>query len=188
MFSRKKKSSEDEADINAELSDVIGTTPPERRGIVLPFIVALLLSGLLAAQYFWFFQRDQILQNRQIRPTLDWACAVLNCRVPTTRSLKDFTIVQRHLSQHRDRDNALLAHILFENAAFFAQPYPYLELVFVDENQRPVAARRFAPSEYLDDDKRIKQDMPPQQSVHVKLEMLEILPAMHTYGFKINFL
>lgn len=167
----------------------LDSTP--KRSVLPPFLFALLLSAVLAGQYLWFFERDRVLQHPQARPLLEQACAWVSawrlCRLPQTQDLSRIQVTRRFVSKHDTVPGAMLAHIIFENAAEFPQPYPLLELTFHNDHKQVVAVRRFTPAQYLDDPDRAAAPMPSGQAVHVKLEFYETVAAMHTYGFTIEF-
>ena len=168
-----------------------GMEPRPRRGWFLPLLFALLLGALLAGQYAWFFERDRLLQDPRSRPLLEQACAWVArwtpCTLPVTRALERIKVTQRYVAKHETVDGAVLVHILFQNTADFPQPYPLLELSFHDNNEQTIGVRRFSPVDYLDSTERAQSLMPPGQEVHVKLEFRDLVPAMHTYGFTIDF-
>jgi hypothetical protein len=185
MFGKKNKNPDlDKALHETGLDDL----PPARAGVILPFFMALLFAALLFGQYLWFFRPALILQNIHARPALELICDLAECSLPPTRDLNRMEVIQRHVDRHSQIEKALLAHILFQNNAFFPQPYPWLELRFHDEHKKTVAVRRFAPEDYLDTPARASHLLPPLQPVHIKLEFFETVKDMHTYGFEIHFL
>ena len=137
-------------------------------------IMVILLSATFAGQAMWFWQRDQILQHPQIRFWLDRFCYSFLCTLPPTRDLKSF-YMQEHVAQiHPDMKDVIQFEATFLNQAFFSQPYPDLQLTFEDSNNNPFAQRRFKPSEYLPVPPQKNQQMRPQASVHIRLELIDM--------------
>lgn len=156
--------------------------------LLLNGLLVLLLSISLAGQYLWFTRPDYLLQHAQIRPVLVQACNLIGCELPATRDIQAMMVQERHMGKHPDASGAVLVQFNFLNRAHFPQPYPNISLRFEDENKHLIAGRVFTPSEYLGDSLQAQQAMPSQSPVYVKLELHNIVPNMHTYGFHIDFL
>lgn len=159
-----------------------------KRGIFLPLLASILLFLLFAAQYFWFYERNWVLQNPHIRPLLQTTCDLFSCTLPVTRNPALMQVTERYMNKHKEVDDAVVVQIIFENSAFFPQAYPYLQVKFTDQHDQIIAMRRFSPAEYLGDDKLAAGLLQPKRPVHVKLEFSNAVEDMHSYGFDINFL
>jgi predicted Zn finger-like uncharacterized protein len=107
------------------------------------FFAALLV---LAAQFFYFESRN-LAQNAAVRPRLEQACAVLGCRLPVYRNIRELDILHSALQLKADRNYRLQAALV--NRAGFAQAYPQLKLILTDFNGDSFAERIFLPQEYL---------------------------------------
>ncbi|MCP4701167.1 MAG: DUF3426 domain-containing protein [Gammaproteobacteria bacterium] len=151
-------------------------------------LAGLLLLACLAGQFFWFMQRDMVLQHPLARPWLESVCRTLGCVLPPTRNLNSIQVSERYVNKHPDIKNAVLVHIKFQNTGPFPQAYPLLQLGFAKENEQVFGLRRILPSEYLADPHAAALQMPPQELVHVKLEFENLVESMHTYSFSIDFL
>ncbi len=151
--------------------------PPRGRSwksfFFLSFIV-ILLAATLAVQVIWFWQPDRILQDPQIRPWLDRFCYTLLCTLPTTRDLESFYMQNNIARVHPEVDKAIQFEATFVNSAFFPQPYPELQLTFEDFNGNPLAQRRFKPAKYLPQPPGKNQQMRPNASVHIKLDLADM--------------
>lgn len=133
-------------------------------------IMVIFLSAALGGQTIWFWQRDKVLQHPDIRPWLERFCYTFLCNLPITRDLNRF-YMQEHVARiHPEKKEVIQFQATFINNATFSQPYPDLQLTFIDINGHPLAQHRFKPSEYLSDFNPKKQ-MRPQASVHLKLEL-----------------
>ena len=146
-------------------------------------IIVLLLA--LAAQYVWF-NRDTLAANDRWRPELERFCAVLKCRLPLRSDIGQLAILSRDVRQHPVAENALLINASFENRADFVQPYPVFEISFTDTTGKAVAARRFLPAEYLDDEVLRESGLPAATPVQVVLEVLD--PGDQAVSFQFGFL
>jgi len=137
-------------------------------------IVVILMSALLVGQSMWFWQRDKVLQHPQIRPWLEKFCYTFLCVLPPTQDLSSFYMKQ-HVSQiHPKLKDVIQFEATFTNTATFPQPYPDLQLTFEDSNGKPLAQRRFKPSEYLLTVPHPNQQMLAKALVHIKLELADM--------------
>lgn len=150
-------------------------------------LFGLLLLAVLVAQYFWFTQRDFVLQHAQVRPVLATVCQYAGCQLPTTRDLRQLHISKNFMGKHETEPDAVLLHFIFSNQAAFPQPYPGLEIRFEDENEKVIGIRRLAPKDYVNADVDVLT-LPPHQPVHVSLELQNVIDDMHTFGFSVHFL
>ena len=127
-------------------------SPGDSRGLVWGAGVALAVAGLcvqVLVHRFDSWNRDPFL-----RPVYGAACALLPCASPTSRPARDIAV--RDIAV---RDIAVRAHprivggVVVEaavrNEASFSQPFPRLELRLSNAAGEVVAARRFAPAQYL---------------------------------------
>ncbi|MDM8548345.1 zinc-ribbon and DUF3426 domain-containing protein [Candidatus Venteria ishoeyi] len=176
------KELEDELDVASVTVQSTG-----RRSLFTWSLLALLLSATLVLQYLWFTRPDVILQEPHIRPWLDKGCLLLDCKLPPTRDVQAFHISKNYMNQHPDKDNAVLLHFIFENTAIFKQAYPSLELRFEDENKQLIGIRRLSPTQYLDTAQASKP-LWPGEPVHVNLELKNLVPNMHTFGYSVRFM
>jgi len=150
-------------------------------------LLGLLLLAVLVAQYFWFTQRDTVLQHAQVRPVLETICQYANCTLPATRDLQQLKITNNSMDKHDAQPGAVSLHFIFSNQATFPQPYPGLEVRFEDENKKVIGIRRLAPKDYLNADVDV-MNLLPHQPVHVALELKNAVDDMHTFGYSIHFL
>ncbi|MDM8569024.1 DUF3426 domain-containing protein [Thiotrichales bacterium HSG1] len=134
-------------------------------------LMVILFGIILAGQYMWYWQSDKILQHQKIRPWLEKVCYNFLCELPPTYDGASF-LMQNHIAQvHSEANNTIQFEATFTNTATFPQPYPHLQLTFEDYNGKPLAQRNFKPAEYLQHSLTKVQQMRPQASVHVKLEL-----------------
>ncbi|OQW93098.1 MAG: hypothetical protein BWK79_12945 [Beggiatoa sp. IS2] len=155
------------------------------------FLISILLVGLFLGQYMWLTQRDEILQNPQLRPWLQRFCYNFLCTLPETRDLANFHIENRDVRTHPTIADAIQVEITFSNRAVFSQPYPDLQLTFEDTNGVAIAGRRFKPEEYLSKE-FLDKEMKSGASVHIKLELVDMAKVIQgnnlVKGFRFDFL
>lgn len=137
-------------------------------------VVALLLVAVLVGQYFWFMQRDMVLQHPTVRPLLTDACTLIGCRLPETRDPAAFRIENHVVRSHPELGQALQFDATFVNTAAFAQPYPVLKLTFENLAGSPIAQRYFKPNEYLNLPNIEQQTVPSGGAVHAQIELLDL--------------
>lgn len=132
-------------------------------------LMVVFLSTTLAGQILWFWQRDLVLQNPQLRPCLVRFCDTFLCELPPTRNLKSFQIQNHRL---RLQSDWIQVEMTFINNATFPQAYPDLQLIFEDINGNAIAQQRFKPADYL--------AFPPskfqQMAAHASVEFKVYLP------------
>ncbi len=165
-----------------------GATRQTVAGVAVSLLMALVLTAALVGQYAWYMQRDWVLQHPTLRPWLESACQLAQCALPVTRNPSEFSVEKSFLEAHSQTPDAVLMHFTFSNRGSYPQPYPWLEVSFADENEREVGVRRFAPAEYLGRANVAQELMPPGGQAHVKLEMQNVIEAMHSAAFHIHFL
>lgn len=140
-------------------------------------LIALLCVTLLAGQYLWFTQPELILQQPQVHPWLQRFCYVFLCTLPSTRDPEQFHFKQMPSLQIQENNPAVIQiDAVFVNQAPFAQPYPILELTFKNLEGIAIAQRHFTPETYLPAEYDIKE-MNPQDSVHIRLKIVNTEPA-----------
>ena len=151
---------------------------------------------MLAGQYL-IFHFDNLSRDPRWRPAFAEACAVAGCTLPPkvdANLLRGTNLVVR---SHPRFDNALVVDALLFNEASWPQPFPELELTFVDLQGQPVAQRRFHADEYLRGELAGAVAMPIRTPVHVSLEIvdpgrkavsyhLRLLPAAETPAARLS--
>jgi predicted Zn finger-like uncharacterized protein len=150
------------------------------------FIFALLLLGLLVTQYYWVKQPHFILQHEKIRPVLNHFCEYVGCQLPATQRVKAFRVVNKHLNQHNHDVNAVSLRFMFKNTAQFPQPYPGIEIRFEDANGQTMGMRQLLPTEYMSS-WQIGQQISAGGQISVRLDFVNIVDNLHTFGYQISF-
>ena len=137
---------------------------------------SLLLLLALTAQTAYFLRDTLSTQWPQSRPLFEQACALLGCSLSLPRNLDQLQIVGSDLQT--EAGGRLRLVLTLGNRADHTQAWPVLVLTLTDQAGRPLARRSFAPSEYLDDSRRIEAGMPPrsEQPLSLPLSVRDIAP------------
>jgi len=145
-------------------------------------VASALLLVLLLAQSAYFLRDTLVSRLPQTRPAFEQACAVLGCTLSLPKNLALLQIVGSDLKT--EAGGRLSLTLTLGNRAGHAQAWPIFELTLTDLRDRPIARRSFAPSEYLDDARRIEAGIPAQSEQTLKLELAT--RDLAAAGFKIR--
>lgn len=135
----------------------------------------ILLIGLLAQTTY--FLRDPLASRfPALRPALAGACDALGCTLALPRNPALLRIVGSDLQT--EASGRLKLTLTLGNRAAHAQAWPVLVLTLMDQRNRPLARRSFAPSEYLGDAQRIAAGIPPrsEQGLSLPLNVRNLSP------------
>jgi hypothetical protein len=134
------------------------------------------LLVVLLAQTSYFLRDSLVARWPQGRPAFEQACAVLGCSVSLPQNLAQLQIIGTDLQT--ETPSRLKLVLTLGNRADQAQAWPVLVLTLTDQRERPLARRSFAPSEYLDDPRRIAAGIPPrsEQPLSLPLTVRDVAP------------
>ncbi|MDP2110702.1 MAG: zinc-ribbon and DUF3426 domain-containing protein [Thiobacillus sp.] len=145
-------------------------------------VASALLLVLVLTQSAYFLRDTLVSRLPQTRPAFEQACAVLGCTLSLPKNLALLQIVGSDLKT--EAGGRLSLTLTLGNRAGHAQAWPIFELTLTDLRDRPIARRSFAPSEYLDDARRIEAGIPAQSEQTLKLELAT--RDLAAAGFKIR--
>ncbi len=140
------------------------------------------MAVLLIAQISWL-QFHRLNKTEPYRSYYSVACAIFGCQLPPLNDRASIHAVNLVVRSHPRRSNALVVDAVLQNAAEFPQSFPALDLIFTDVQDKAVAARRFAPQEYLGGEMAGKNNMPSKQPIHIALEIAD--PGPQAVGYRI---
>lgn len=83
------------------------------------------------------------------RPVYRAACALLPCTLPMTGPAREVAVLDVAVRAHPSVAGALVVEAAVRNESTSSQPFPQLELRLSNVAGEVVAARRFAPAQYL---------------------------------------
>jgi len=112
--------------------------------------VATALAFVLLTGQILYWQFAEWSKTETMRPLYTGLCSVLGCELPARRSLRDLQSRKLAVRSHPEIEGALLVDALIINEANFEQPFPIIELQFMDMAQDVVGAYRLEPITYLD--------------------------------------
>ncbi len=122
-------------------------SPGDLRGLVWGAGIALAVAALcvqVLAHKFDTWSRDPFL-----RPVYGAACALLPCALPISRPARHFVVRDVAVRTHPRIEGGVVVEAALRNEASFSQRFPRLELRLSNAAGEVVAARRFAPAQYL---------------------------------------
>lgn len=159
------------------------TSTPSRRRWWLG-VAALAIMLLIQVLYA---ERERLLAIPTYRGWAESACRVLGCEIPgSNQTLEGLALVSRDIRKHPTVEGALLITATLANRSERVRAYPVLELRLSDLDERPIAMRRFRPSEYVSDRARIANGMPPDTTLPVEFEVVD--PGPEAVAFEFRFL
>ena len=138
----------------------------ERRAIAVP--VVIVLCGLFLSLIAWI-QFPQLSKQEPYRSLYASACSVLGCELSPLVDRSAIRATNLVVRTHPVDESLLMVDTVLTNTAKFAQPFPYLDLVFLTESNQVKAARRLKPADYLAGELAGKEVMPTRQPVRVGL-------------------
>ena len=142
-------------------------------------LAILLLLQLLYSSRAWFMEQPFTAKVSQD------ICAFIGCEISTPRDVKKIRVLSRSVYSHPNLPDLLIISSSIQNDAPFDQPYPLLEISFLNSASEIVALRRFTPEEYMSN-KKISQLMssgtPEEFSVHIAD------PGKEAVNFQFRFL
>ncbi|MGO2355390.1 MAG: zinc-ribbon and DUF3426 domain-containing protein [Marinomonas foliarum] len=130
------------------------------------FFATLFGAALLTAQIAMHFF-DEGSRSSNFRSLYRTLCSYSGCVLPGFEDISAITIQHVRIQSHPTIPNTLLVNAIITNTSDFSQPMPKIALEFFDLNGQPVAARLFAPSDYLHKDFLDITYMPPNTPIHL---------------------
>ncbi len=140
------------------------------------------ITLLFQIAYFKFNYFSRVEPYRSVYAIM---CPVLNCKVPSLVDTTQISATNLVVRVHPQAENALMVDAIILNKAPFAQPFPDLKLAFSTVDEIPVSSRRFSPKEYLGGELAGMKYIPPNQPVHITLELVDPGPDAVNYHMSI---
>ena len=155
-------------------------------GNVVALRVATALAFVLLAGQILYWQFADWSKTDTMRPVYAQLCNVLGCELPVRRSVRDLQSRKLAVRSHPDKEGSLLVDALIVNEAHFEQPFPVIELQFMDINQQVVRSYRLEPGEYLDGE-LLGSDalMAVRTPVHIDIDILD--PGPKAVNYQLQF-
>lgn len=188
----------------AQVPDAVATPAASAPGLSPAVIQALLLQEdraapgrrwawgsaagvalLMLAGQWMYLQYPQLDAYPVLQSTLRHLCDALGCALPLPRAPDRIEVTERSVRTHPRVADALLVEVTFVSRAELPIAYPILELLLADVSGNRVAARRFAPAEYLPEGADTARGLTPGQPLQVTLEL--VAPRTETVSFQFEF-
>jgi predicted Zn finger-like uncharacterized protein len=150
-----------------------------------PWLLGSTALALSLLAQIGYAKRAPLLQNAQLRPWFDMACASLGCRLPPRHDAARLTLLSRDIRPHPSVPNALIISASLRNDAAFTQAFPDVEIDLSDLDENRIAMRRFHPQEYLGDARTIGAGMAPGTTTALVFEVAD--PGKNAVAFEFKF-
>lgn len=137
--------------------------------------------NLLIGSGVWI-EREALIQNTYVRPSLAVACDYLHCQLPAYRDPEKIIVQQHQLTTDPSNDRHLQLHAVIENAGAYAQPLADLELIIDDLQGNSVNTVTFKPKEFAPTDPNLL--LAPGQTLHISLILTEATPSIFSYELR----
>lgn len=148
------------------------------------YLSLLALCLLLLIQLFYSY-RTKLLENPSTRGIAQLVCDWMACELGTVRHLDQIKLLSHTVYTHPNTPNVLIINTSIQNNASSPQPYPMLEVSFLNPKAEVVALRRFNPEEYLSKEQQ-GQLMPPKTPQEFSLNIED--PGKDAVRFQLRFL
>ena len=171
----------EEEDLRAVLVDDGGEGRGRHTGAMVA--ASLVLIALLAGQFAWG-ERYRLVRQPGLRPLVETFCHRLGCELPLPHDPELIDMAGREVRDHPAVDGVLLINAAFVNRAAWPQAWPWFQVSFSDVSGNIIAARRFAPREYLGAARDPSRGMAPGERVQISLEVVDPGPRASSFQFE----
>lgn len=151
-------------------------------GTALLALAILISSGALVIQYA-YYNRDNLVKIKDLRPWLQQMCDIGGCVLPAPKDTSLIVLSGKNIFTHPNTENALMISATIVNQASFVQEFPIIELRFENVRGKTIAGRRFHAKEYLGIPAEQISQMQPETPVNFNLEIKDPGNEMVSYEF-----
>lgn len=148
-------------------------------------IVLLAIVGVVHGSYVL---RAQLIEFPALEGWMAAICGLYDCRLQTPAAYRVLTVEARRLAADPDEEQRLVLDAVLYHAGAWRLAYPDVELTLRDLNGRVTARERFAPQQYVVDNRvqaRLEAGIEPGARVPLRLELPE--PAAGGESFTLTF-
>jgi predicted Zn finger-like uncharacterized protein len=157
-------------------------TPPQPPSRAWWFGVVL-LGFVLALEAAYAYRGPLAQRYPALRPSLESACARLQCTVPFAREESQLKLEDSELLEVPGKPNEIALGARIRNLASVAQEYPYLELTLTDLTGQAALRRVLRPTDYLGRPVSLGEVLPP--GVEVALQLRLETPRIKATGYEL---
>lgn len=148
------------------------------------YLSLLALCLLLLIQLFYSY-RTKLSEHPSTREFTQTVCSWVGCQLDKVRHLDQIKLLSHTVYTHPNTPNVLIINTSIQNNAANPQPYPLLEVSFLNQKSEVVALRRFTPEEYLNKEQQ-NQLMPAKTPKELSLNIED--PGKDAVRFQLRFL
>jgi predicted Zn finger-like uncharacterized protein len=136
----------------------------------------VLLAFVLGLELAYAFRGPIAQRYPALRPTLESACARLQCTVPWSREEALLKLEESELLEVPGKPNEIALGARIRNLASVAQDYPHLEVTLTDLSGQAAVRRVFRPTDYLGRPVMQGEVLPPgvEVALQLRLETLRV--------------
>ena len=139
-------------------------------------VIALIATvGLQAAAAF----KLDLIPKQYQDPICEW----IACTLETPRAVDKIEVLNRSIYTHPTEAQALMVTLTVINRAQFSQPYPIIQLRFLNLAGEVIAARQFSANHYLDGKLFANGLMTSSTPVSIQLEVHDVGEEVVSYDF-----
>lgn len=143
-----------------------------------------LLALLLVAQLAWA-DRVELFRNPSTQAWVAQFCRTVPCNLPLIKDTARLELLSRDVRPDPNAVGTLTITATVRNNAAFRQPWPVVVVELNDLDNKPVAMRRFRPSEYMTDPARRAAGIAPGATAVVAFEVAD--PGRRAIAFQFDF-
>ena len=179
--------SQEEPTLNLQFErDEISFTEEKPKTKVWPWLIGcIFLLACLMAQIAWL-QFDEWSTKLPYQSYYANACKILGCQLAKVEDITQIRSTHLVVRSHPEEKNALIVDAIIANNADFQQPFPNIELIFLDIKGKPIASRAFQPSEYVKGQLFGETMMPAKQSIQLSLAIVD--PGEKAVNYRLQIL
>ena len=142
-----------------------------------------LLACLLLLELAYAFRGPLAQRYPTLRPTLESACARLDCNVPWAREEGMLKLEDSELLEVPGKPSEIALGARIRNLASVAQEYPHLELTLTDITGQAALRRVLRPTDYLGRPLAHGEVLPP--GVEIALQLRLETPRIKATGYEL---
>ena len=141
-------------------------------------LTILVLIALVSLQVVAAIKVD-LIPNQYQQPVCEW----LACTIETPRAVNKIEVLNRSIYTHPSESQALMVTLTIINRAEFSQPYPIIQLHFLNISGDVIAARQFSANHYLREKWVPQKLMNPATPLSIQLEVHDVGEEVVSYNF-----
>lgn len=133
-------------------------------------ILSLSALALLLLLQLLYSSRDWLAEQPLTATLSQQVCAAIGCDIKVPRDVGKVKMLSHSVYSHPNSPQLLIISASIQNNATFKQPYPLLEISFLNSESEVVALRRFSAEEYVGKERAeqlMSKGLPEEFSVNI---------------------